>query len=63
MVKAAAPGFENVGNNVVFSDPQNGQIDAGRYFQGEVPVATLVSRIDNLKPSALIDNCRTSRKD
>ena len=54
---------ENIGGNVVFSDPQSGNADASRYFQDAVPGATLVSRIDNLKPSILIDDCCTSRKE
>lgn len=49
-------------NGVVrFVDPQNGNINCEEYFTNVALGATMIARIDNLEPSALIEKCIKNR--
>lgn len=53
---------EVINGKIVFSDPQNGSLDASNYFKIAVPGATMFSRVDHLEPSSFVDECCTTRK-
>lgn len=53
---------EQVNGVTRFIDPQNGDGNVSHYFRLCKPLKTKIARIDNLKPSSLIDDCASSRK-
>lgn len=52
---------EHIGGKIRFVDPQTGNIDCSNYFTNAVNGATMIMRIDNLEPTALIEECIKNR--
>ena len=52
---------ERVNGIVRFVDPQTGNINCESYFTMAINNATMISRIDNLEPTELIENCIKNR--
>ncbi len=52
---------ERVNGVVRFVDPQNGDVDCSSYFTRAVNGATMISRIDNLEPTTVIEQCIKNR--
>ncbi len=52
---------EKIGDQIRFVDPQNGDIDCKKYFTSASLGATMMARVDNLKPTDLIEHCIKNR--
>ena len=52
---------EQVNGIVRFVDPQTGNINCESYFTRALNNATMISRVDNLEPTALIEKCIKNR--
>lgn len=52
---------EKVNGGVRFIDPQNGDLNCENYFTDAVIGATMIARIDNLRPTNLITECIKNR--
>lgn len=52
---------QRVNGVVRFVDPQNGNLNCENYFTTAILGATMIARIDNLVPSALIEKCIKNR--
>lgn len=53
---------EQVNGKTMFIDPQSGKTDVSEYFSRCRPSETKIARIDNLRPTALIDECAKPRQ-
>ena len=52
---------ENVDGNIRFIDPQTGDVDCSVYFTKTIGYGTIISRIDNLEVTDLVEKCIKNR--